>query len=345
MPASARRSTPPPPAPWRADHDRARSHALAPLAAGRRRRPRHRPPPPQGGPRPAGGRGRDLRAQRLHPRRRRQQRDRYRQAHRVRSGPFTGLATLVAEEMDADWSQMRAEHAPPDVKLYANLAFGVQGTGGSTAMANSFDQIRKAAATARLHAQVQAAAQAWKVPAGEITIEAGVLKHASGSRAASATSPRLPPSCRTGRRSAEAARAVQVHRQGRCGQTHRRCRQGPRQGAVHHRHRRARHADRRRRPATTLRRQGRELRCDGGPQGQGRGRRQADRLRHRRLRSGHVAGDQGARGAEGTWDDSGAETRRQRRDRRRVSRARPHARHRRRKPWRCAGRSRQGRAR
>ena len=94
-------------------------------------------------------------------------------------GPFTGLATLVAEEMDADWSQMRAEHAPADVKLYANLAFGVQGTGGSTAMANSFDQIRKAAATARLML-VQAAAQAWKVPAGEITIEAGVLKHASG---------------------------------------------------------------------------------------------------------------------------------------------------------------------
>ncbi|WP_376988510.1 molybdopterin cofactor-binding domain-containing protein [Bosea sp. R86505] len=94
-------------------------------------------------------------------------------------GPFTGLATLVAEEMDADWSQMRAEHAPADVKLYANLAFGVQGTGGSTAMANSFEQIRKAAATARIML-VQAAAQAWKVPAGEISIEAGVLKHASG---------------------------------------------------------------------------------------------------------------------------------------------------------------------
>lgn len=94
-------------------------------------------------------------------------------------GPFTGLATLVAEEMDADWSQMRAEHAPADVKLYANLAFGVQGTGGSTAMANSFDQIRKAAATARA-LLVQAAAQAWKVPTGEITIVSGVLKHASG---------------------------------------------------------------------------------------------------------------------------------------------------------------------
>lgn len=94
-------------------------------------------------------------------------------------GPFTGLATLVAEELDADWGQMRAEHAPSDAKLYANLAFGMQGTGGSTAIANSYEQMRKAGATARAML-VQAAAASWKVPAGEITIEKGVLKHASG---------------------------------------------------------------------------------------------------------------------------------------------------------------------
>lgn len=94
-------------------------------------------------------------------------------------GPFTGLATLVAEEMDADWSQMRSEHAPADVKLYANLAFGVQGTGGSTAIANSWEQMRKAGATARAML-VQAAAQAWTVPASEIKVEAGVLSHGSG---------------------------------------------------------------------------------------------------------------------------------------------------------------------
>ena len=64
-------------------------------------------------------------------------------------GPFTGLATLVAEELDADWSQMRAEHAPSNPELYKNLAFGVQGTGGSTAIANSYEQMRKAGATAR----------------------------------------------------------------------------------------------------------------------------------------------------------------------------------------------------
>src|SRR5258708_24832273 len=46
-------------------------------------------------------------------------------------GPFTGMATLVAEELDADWAQMRAEHAPSNPVLYKNLIFGVQGTGGA----------------------------------------------------------------------------------------------------------------------------------------------------------------------------------------------------------------------
>ena len=39
-------------------------------------------------------------------------------------GPWTGLATLVAEELDADWAQIRVEHAPGDVRYYANLAMG-----------------------------------------------------------------------------------------------------------------------------------------------------------------------------------------------------------------------------
>ncbi|MCU4178205.1 xanthine dehydrogenase family protein molybdopterin-binding subunit [Bosea sp. BH3] len=96
-------------------------------------------------------------------------------------GPFTGLATLAAEEMDAAWSQMRAEHSPADVKLYANLAFGVQGTGGSTAIANSWEQMRKAGAAARVML-VQAAASAWKVPASEITVSDGVIGHSSGKK-------------------------------------------------------------------------------------------------------------------------------------------------------------------
>jgi isoquinoline 1-oxidoreductase beta subunit len=97
-------------------------------------------------------------------------------------GPYTGLATIVAEELDADWSQMRAESAPANAKLYNNLAFGpIQGTGGSTAIANSFDQLRSAGATARAML-VRAASEAWKVPAAEITIERGTLRHAASGR-------------------------------------------------------------------------------------------------------------------------------------------------------------------
>src|SRR5579859_6922763 len=50
-------------------------------------------------------------------------------------GTYTGLATIVAEELDADWAQVRAEAAPADLKLYANTLMGIQGTGGSTAIA------------------------------------------------------------------------------------------------------------------------------------------------------------------------------------------------------------------
>lgn len=93
-------------------------------------------------------------------------------------GVFTGLATLVAEEMDADWSQMRAEHAGADNSKYQNLFFGVQGTGGSTAIANSYQQMRQAGATARFML-VNAAAKEWGVSASEISIKNGQLTHAA----------------------------------------------------------------------------------------------------------------------------------------------------------------------
>jgi isoquinoline 1-oxidoreductase beta subunit len=96
-------------------------------------------------------------------------------------GPFTGLATLVAEELDADWAQMRAEHAPSDLALYKNFLLGMQGTGGSTAIANSYEQMRKAGATARAML-VQAAANLWGVPPSEILVERGVLRHPATGR-------------------------------------------------------------------------------------------------------------------------------------------------------------------
>ncbi|HEU4587839.1 MAG TPA: xanthine dehydrogenase family protein molybdopterin-binding subunit [Gemmatimonadales bacterium] len=98
-------------------------------------------------------------------------------------GTYTGLATLVAEELDADWSQVRVEGAPADAAKYANTLMGVQGTGGSTAIANSFTQMRTAGATARAML-LAAAADQWKVPASELTVENGVVRHAaSGKRA------------------------------------------------------------------------------------------------------------------------------------------------------------------
>jgi isoquinoline 1-oxidoreductase subunit beta len=99
-------------------------------------------------------------------------------------GTYTGLSTIVAEELDADWSQVRAEAAPADASRYNNLLFGqIQGTGGSTAIANSWDQLRKAGATARAML-VAAAAADWQVPASEITVERGVVKHAGSGRSA-----------------------------------------------------------------------------------------------------------------------------------------------------------------
>lgn len=98
-------------------------------------------------------------------------------------GIVTGLATIAAEELDADWSQMRGEHAPANVKLYANHFFGVQGTGGSTAVANSWDELRMAGAAARAML-VQAAAARWGVPAGEITVSKGVVSHAKSGKTA-----------------------------------------------------------------------------------------------------------------------------------------------------------------
>ena len=97
-------------------------------------------------------------------------------------GPYTGLSTLVAEELDADWSQMRAEAAPANDELYKNLAFGMQGTGGSTAIANSYTQMRKAGAAARA-LLIEAAAEQWGVPASEVTISKGIVSHPSGQSA------------------------------------------------------------------------------------------------------------------------------------------------------------------
>ena len=100
-------------------------------------------------------------------------------------GTYTGLPTLVAEELDADWRQIRVEAAPADAKRYNNLFWGqAQGTGGSTALANSFEQLRKAGAAARAML-VSAAAQRWGVAPESLLVRRGMVMHKPSNRSAS----------------------------------------------------------------------------------------------------------------------------------------------------------------
>jgi len=99
-------------------------------------------------------------------------------------GSHTGLAVILAEELDADWAQVKVEAAPADATRYNNLKFGpMQATGGSTSLANSWEQLRRAGATARAML-VEAAAQEWSVPAAEITVDRGVVSHPPSGRQA-----------------------------------------------------------------------------------------------------------------------------------------------------------------
>lgn len=98
-------------------------------------------------------------------------------------GNHAGLAAIAAEELDADWTKVKVEQAPANAKLYGNrLMGGTQGTGGSSAISNSWVQLRTAGAAARAMF-VSAAAAKWGVPAGEITVLNGVLSHTSGKQA------------------------------------------------------------------------------------------------------------------------------------------------------------------
>ena len=100
-------------------------------------------------------------------------------------GTHTGLATIVAEELDADWQSVKVEGAPADARRYNNLAWGpAQGTGGSSAIANSWEQLRQAGATGRAML-VAAAARRWQVGAAEIVVRDGVVSHPASGRKAS----------------------------------------------------------------------------------------------------------------------------------------------------------------
>ncbi|MDD7909272.1 molybdopterin-dependent oxidoreductase [Pseudovibrio exalbescens] len=118
-------------------------------------------------------------------------------------GTTTGLTSLIAEELNSELKDVDFEFAPADNSRYANTLFGAQGTGGSTAMANSYLQYRKAGAAAR-EMLIMAAAKAWGVSAAELKLENGVISGAgkTGSiaefvGAASALSPPEDPTLKS----------------------------------------------------------------------------------------------------------------------------------------------------
>jgi len=99
-------------------------------------------------------------------------------------GSYTGLATILAEELDADWARVRVESAPADAKLYNNFVFGTaQGTGGSSSINNSWPQLREAGAKARAML-IAAAAARWHVAPQELTADKSVVYHAASKRQA-----------------------------------------------------------------------------------------------------------------------------------------------------------------
>jgi isoquinoline 1-oxidoreductase beta subunit len=97
-------------------------------------------------------------------------------------GTMTSLPMLVAEELDANWERVRAEHAPVD-PAYNHTQYGIQMVGGSTSVRTEWDRLRKAGATARAML-VAAAAAEWGVEASACSTANGEVVHAaSGKRA------------------------------------------------------------------------------------------------------------------------------------------------------------------
>jgi isoquinoline 1-oxidoreductase beta subunit len=93
-------------------------------------------------------------------------------------GVHTGIASLVAEELDADWKSVRLEQAPVD-KAYVNPSFGMQATGGSSSIRGGYLPMRKAGAAARQMLVTAAAAQ-WGVDAATCRTENGRVYGADG---------------------------------------------------------------------------------------------------------------------------------------------------------------------
>src|SRR5207247_9091133 len=96
----------------------------------------------------------------------------------------TGLAELVAEELECDWNKGTVERITPAAKLARKRAWGEMGTGGSRGIRTSQDYVRRGGAAARMML-LQAAAEEWKVPVGELAVSDGIISHAASKRTTS----------------------------------------------------------------------------------------------------------------------------------------------------------------
>ncbi|WP_433994419.1 molybdopterin cofactor-binding domain-containing protein [Bradyrhizobium canariense] len=99
-------------------------------------------------------------------------------------GTLTGLAQLVAEELECDWSKVTTEYPTPGQSVARKRVWGDFSTGGSRGIRTSHEYVRKGGATARLML-IQAAANEWKVPASECTAANSIITHTPSGRTTS----------------------------------------------------------------------------------------------------------------------------------------------------------------
>jgi len=99
-------------------------------------------------------------------------------------GTLTGLAQLVAEELECDWKKVATDPITPGQNVARKRVWGEMGTGGSRGIRTSQDYVRRGGAAARMML-LQAAADQWKVPVGELAVSDGVITHAASKRSTS----------------------------------------------------------------------------------------------------------------------------------------------------------------
>jgi isoquinoline 1-oxidoreductase beta subunit len=96
-------------------------------------------------------------------------------------GTLTGLAQLVAEELDCDWSKVTTEYPTPGQNVARSRIWGNFQTAGSRGIRDSHDYVRQGGAAAR-HMLIQAAAGEWNAPAAECSVTNGVITQGPSGR-------------------------------------------------------------------------------------------------------------------------------------------------------------------